>query len=472
MNLNNNIYIRLFRCSLFLLLLLIINCEGPAGPAGPPGGEASWETAVASYNDCVYLLGIIPTGENYAVQVGTGWAISPTQIMTNAHVAYRIYDLCRSSDYNSTTNKIVAVKNGTFTGQEATYELVDCSVHTSYNNINPFSPDFAIFTADTTQLSGYVNLPRDNNLSRALIVGQTVGTLGFPGELSASDMDGYQPIATFKNGTISAMRPYDQRTTPQSSNKNVIIQYNFNTTGGTSGSPVFDQSGYAVAIHNSGVSTIVKDASDDYINIGLGDLNFGIRIDERSDVMSMPYQVRVADFRNPDPTEYSSLSSGQYRIDFDWNSDLDFDLWIVVGGTQFLCCIHEFFDMNRAHIYPFVVHHGDALDYGPELATILRLTEEVKIYAYKYSNSGSFSASSTECEIRSSTGTTANITNPPSGSDQFWIIGTLSAAGEFTEINRLTDDDPMQNTINNTRAMLKDFDAPQTGVTILKKALK
>gem|GEM_PF-2035508 len=449
-----------------IILISISGCKGPEGPAGPAGGVLAWENSVDRYDDCVYLLGILPSGEDYVVQVGTGWAISQNQIMTNAHVAYGIYDLCRLYNYNSIEDKIVAVRNGTFSGGEGTYELVECSVHPGYNNLNPFSNDFAIFTVDTSDLGDYVSLPASPGLYHSLKAGLPVGTLGFPGELSTSDLDGYQPIATFKDGTISALRPYDQRFTSQSVDSNVIIQYNFSTTGGTSGSPVFLNDGSTIAINNSEIAVIVRDINDNYVRIGLGDINFGIRLDQGEEVSNMPFQASVSDFRNPDPSYYSSLTEGQMRIIFDWDSGYDFDLWLVIGEAQYINGWLS--NGSRAYIYPYCVHHGDDYAYGPERATVLQLTNEIKIYASKYSYYTSFTSSYASCEITDASGTVANVTNPPSGNECFWIIGKISTSGEFTLINELTDIDPVTNTSVNSLALIKSFDVQPQDTRILK----
>ena len=60
----------------------------------------------------------------------------------------------------------------------------------------------------------------------------------------------------------------------------VQVQYNFDTTGGTSGSPVFDQYGWVIAVHFASIEARVTDTDGDPVRIiGVGSLNFGMRVD-------------------------------------------------------------------------------------------------------------------------------------------------------------------------------------------------
>jgi hypothetical protein len=198
------------------LAVILFECEkngptGPQGPAGAPGESASWKEPVEAYEGKLFSIGIIPEGEDYIELIGTGFSLGPNQILTNAHVVYVLYDLAHSEDFSSPANRIVAVRDKTFTGEDGTFDLIDASIHPGYDNLNVFSNDFAVFTASHGNTT--VDIASSEDLA-SLYVGQPVGTLGFPAELSFPDMDGRQPIATFKDGIISSVPLIQPRLQP------------------------------------------------------------------------------------------------------------------------------------------------------------------------------------------------------------------------------------------------------------------
>ena len=101
-------------------------------------------------------------------------------------------------------------------------------------------------------------------------VGQPVGTLGFPGELSY--LLEKVPISTFKEGTISALRPYSAQEPEVTPANSKVVQFNLGQTGGTSGSPVFDHEGFIVAVSFAGIVILVGDEEEGYVPIPVGDL--------------------------------------------------------------------------------------------------------------------------------------------------------------------------------------------------------
>jgi hypothetical protein len=111
-------------------------------------------------------------------------------------------------------------------------------------------------------------------------VGQPIGTLGLPGELE--ELYGMLPVATFKDGTISALRPYspdEPAITPANSR---LVQHNLDTTGGTSGSPIFDHRGFIIAVNFAGYGVPVFVPGPDGMDLDLIPMNLGlaIRVDE------------------------------------------------------------------------------------------------------------------------------------------------------------------------------------------------
>lgn len=103
--------------------------------------------------------------------------------------------------------------------------------------------------------------------------GQEVCTIGFPGELYSVQEDYSPVIPTFKDGIISALRPYDSSTSANPVQIRLVgkmVQHSLDLTRGTSGSPIFNRRGEVVAINNSGFEST--------------DEGFGIRADELQDL--------------------------------------------------------------------------------------------------------------------------------------------------------------------------------------------
>ena len=288
-----------------LLTVLLGACAGGPGAPGPPGepGQSlNWADVIegAHLADSVYVIGLRAPVEALCLAlldcqgpdssdapgdlfflVGTGFvAHYPNTIWTNAHVALALRGiLAMTADEDLPYAPVpVAVRTGTAVGGMDTHRLnMDAlHLHPEYEEESP-SPDLAVFQVDGLPMGNVPSfLPR--SFATGLRVGQPVGTLGFPGELT-NPFEAV-PIATFKEGTISALRPYQPDEPEVTAQNSKVVQFNLGQTGGTSGSPVFDHEGFIVAVSFAGIGASVVDAEGIPVVIPIGDLDLGIRVDE------------------------------------------------------------------------------------------------------------------------------------------------------------------------------------------------
>jgi hypothetical protein len=197
--------------------------------------------------------------------------------MTNAHVAKGLIDFI--SNYDMTGIKLIAVRDGGRINVDNSFELDSFAIHQEYDSTKQYTYDFSLLTIKSGVLTDTCNFESTQQLYN-LAIGDPIYTVGFPGE--ANDLNTIQPIATYKDGTISALRPFDPDRTPASSQTNVVIQHNFNTSGGTSGSPVFNNSGKVIGIHNSGEYEFIRNSDGTVTRVPVASIGYAIRIDQRT----------------------------------------------------------------------------------------------------------------------------------------------------------------------------------------------
>jgi len=216
------------------------------------------------------------------ILLASGSAISKNQLLTNAHVfegEINQYILYKQSGMNVTP---VAVQNGSSAYGSGVYVLDAGGEHNDYSDTTVFTYDVGYFTTTKT-LPHYFTLPTDDTI-RNIEVGEDIGTIGFPGE--TSDRLTEIVTATFKDGIISALEPFNSSVAPTAYNT-YVVQHNFNNTPGTSGSPIFDISSRLIAVHNSGeMQNIWNDATGSFSEIPVGSIGYGIRADVVNDMFA------------------------------------------------------------------------------------------------------------------------------------------------------------------------------------------
>lgn len=224
---------------------------GPAGPQGEPGVALDWSDIILDQNlgNAVYAIGVQVQGKNYIL--GSGFvAHFWNAVWTNAHVVQAV--LISTQFIEDLNPRAFAVKSGTEVGGADTYWLSTFWVHPNYDG-TAGSPDIALLSIDAELRDLPFFLPRDQ--VQGLQAGQPIGTIGFPEEESGEPVT--VPIATFKDGTISALRPFaDEVPTPENSR---VIQHNLDLPGRTSGSLIFDHQGYIIGMNFAGIFRVVYD---------------------------------------------------------------------------------------------------------------------------------------------------------------------------------------------------------------------
>ena len=212
--------------------------QGPEGSKGPQGEPLVWADVLEEHRveEATYVLGVSYTsprdGDRYFRNFCSGFAAYYTStIWTNAHCVDAIGEIIELwSDTPSATPRFYVVQAGSTLNGDQRYEIdIDRTwKHPDYDDTTD-SEDIGLVTIDDTVPVLMNFLPRE--YADAIKVGQPIGTMGFPGELGSIGGAADQRItATFKDGTVSALRMIDAGDSPH-----VEVQHNFDVTGGTSG---------------------------------------------------------------------------------------------------------------------------------------------------------------------------------------------------------------------------------------------
>jgi S1-C subfamily serine protease len=240
-------------------------------PVGVDNQPKTWEDAAAVVKQSTYVIGFVVN--NSIIGVATGFAINDSVIITNGHVVKGLEEILINS--GDKTLKAVAVQNGSSLYGTGFYYLNSFQAHPGYDPSKVETFDIGALTVQG-KMKNFIRIASIGEM-KSLASGQEVASFGFPGEING--LSSFNPVGTFKDGTISATRAFDNLyATPENS---FFIQYNLALSGGCSGSPVFNKNGEVVAVNNSGVETMVyNESTDQYDRVPLSSLNFGIRADQ------------------------------------------------------------------------------------------------------------------------------------------------------------------------------------------------
>jgi len=185
----------------------------------------------------------------------TAFAVSRRALATNAHCVALAESLAKKGE------RIVAVRNGdgrarlAVTGMRRHPDWVAGGAR--------ITPDVGLFEVDG-DLPSLAPLA-DRAALQQLAPGDAIFTYGFPGRLA----DASAPEATFVDGIVGRLTRLDGEA--GAPDERVLLQHSAYTTGGTSGSPIFDDGGRVVAVNAGGYVDERAQPLQGY--------NFGMRID-------------------------------------------------------------------------------------------------------------------------------------------------------------------------------------------------
>jgi hypothetical protein len=214
-------------------------------------GDAAGSSIASQNRYAVFMLAGAPRDNPRGDLQGfcTGFAISADLLATNSHCV-----LAAQSKFSA----IYALMNGV---RGSRYPVVGMVAHPGYTP-DTISPDVALMRVGA-RLEHTVSMAGPDELSQ-VTPGTPMFLYGFPGRLNREEA----PEATFIKGDIGRVTTFDQEL--GDFGHNTLLQHSAYSTGGTSGSPMFNAAGHVIGVNAGG-----------YVEAGevLHGYNFGMRID-------------------------------------------------------------------------------------------------------------------------------------------------------------------------------------------------
>lgn len=262
------------------------DAAAPAAAAAPPEQpQAAVKRLVVDNQDAIFLLGaeVLGRSEGFC----TGFALTARILATNAHCVLEMQKIW----------KVLGDGQGVFAYQNehpgVKHRVQFALMHPGYteDGSDAIFPDIGLAVLGG-RTDRQVRLATKERAAE-LRVGDRVYLLGFPGALNNTD----SPVATLTEGLVSRLTDLAQRKAEPAGA--VLIQHSAFTTKGTSGSPLFDETGAVIGI-NTGyyrgeaeqqrVDPVTGNVRDELVTQDLQTYAIGMRVDLVHDLLQLLYE--------------------------------------------------------------------------------------------------------------------------------------------------------------------------------------
>lgn len=215
----------------------------PSTPAAAPGSEAANadEALMRSAQKYQQAVGVVLTEVDGGTSFGTAWGVGPHTFATNAHVAGPAAEALAAG-----RSSVVIINKH----PELKFRVVKAVSHPNYGGTQKGLPanDVGILEVEG-QIPSWFPVAPAAELQR-LDSGYRVAYLGFPVGENMTAVDPNSPVATMQTGIITSVTDWNGGV--GTTDSRLLVQHNLSSTGGASGSPVFNAKGQVVALHNAG----------------------------------------------------------------------------------------------------------------------------------------------------------------------------------------------------------------------------
>lgn len=242
-----------------------------------PTPQAAGKSIVQTNRDAIFLLAF-NTQQGQAKGFCTGFAVGKRLLATNAHCVVAL------ERFRSAGMSTYVVMNR---HPSRRHRILRTVRHPRYHKpVKTITEDVGLLTIDA-DLPTQVTFASQAVL-RGLESGDVMYTYGFPGRLARV----HSPNATLVQGIVGRVTKLDGDTGTFDQNR--LIQHSAFTSGGTSGSPIFNAQGQVIAVNAGGyvesgtlrvMDPLTGKAKQLRVAKTLAGYNFGIRIDVLQDFM-------------------------------------------------------------------------------------------------------------------------------------------------------------------------------------------